>query len=89
MDLYKRVPMEFKDLKTVYKIALTLPVTTASVERAFSKLSLVKTKIRSTMSQDRLEALVLASVEKDILVALSIDELVSKFAALQDRRIEL
>ena len=57
-------------------ILLTLPVTTASVERGFSKLSLVKTKLRSTMGQDRLEALLLASVEKDILLQLGTAELV-------------
>ena len=40
---------------------------TASVERGFSKLSVVKSKLRSTVAQGRLEALILASVERDIL----------------------
>ena len=70
-------------------ILLTLPVTTASVERGFSKLSLVKTKLRSTMGQDRLEALLLASVEKDILLQLDTAELVACFASMNERRMFL
>ena len=41
-------------------------VTSAGVERAYSTLKLVKTVTRSTMHQDRLNALVLLHVHKDI-----------------------
>jgi hypothetical protein len=50
-----------------YKIAMTIPITTATVERGFSKLLFIKNKLRSTMQQERLEVLMLASVEKDML----------------------
>jgi len=72
-----------------YKILLTLPVTTASVDRGFSKLSLVKTKLRSTMGQERLEALLLSSVEKDVLLELNNAELVACFASKTERRMLL
>ena len=36
------------------RILLTLPVSVASDERTFSKLKLIKTRIRSSMTQDRL-----------------------------------
>jgi hAT family C-terminal dimerisation region len=68
---------------------MTIPVTTASVERGFSKLTYVKNKLRSTMLQDRLEALMLAAVEKDLILQLSNDDLVSKFAGATDRRLDL
>ena len=64
----------------MYKIALTLPVTTVIVECGLSKLSYVKNKLRTTMTQERLESLLLASAEEDVLVTLSVDDLVSKFA---------
>ena len=66
-------------------------MTTASVEGGFSKLSLEKTKLRSTMEygQERLEALLLASVEKDILLQLDNAELVAQFAGKNDRRMLL
>ena len=66
LEAYRLIPLTYTELRRLYQILLTLlPVTTASVERGFSKLSLVKTKLRSTMGQERLEALLLASVEKD------------------------
>jgi len=67
-EAFRLLPHTYTELRRLYMVLLTLPVTTASVERGFSKLSLVETKLRSTMGQDRLEALLLASVEKDILV---------------------
>ena len=84
-----KVPADFKALRMLYKIALSLCVTTASVERGFSKLALVKNKLRSTMSRDRLESLVIAAVEKDLLVSIPVDDLVAKFAIAADRRLQL
>lgn len=88
-ELFTLVPSDYKDLKNLYKIFLTLPVTTASVERGFSKLALVKSKLRTVMCQTRLESLIFAAVEKDILVNIDVDDLVAKFAAQGDRRLEL
>jgi len=38
---------------TALSIAVTLQVSSASPERTFSKLKLVKNRIRSTMSEDQ------------------------------------
>ena len=71
-----QVPEDFKALRLLYQIALSLNcVTTAIVEEAFFKLALVKYKLRSTTSRDRLESLVVAAVEKDLLVSISVDDL--------------
>ena len=43
---------------------LTVPVSVASAKRKFSKLKLIKSYLRSTMSQQRLNGLVLLSIEK-------------------------
>ncbi|KAF3448961.1 hypothetical protein FNV43_RR09682 [Rhamnella rubrinervis] len=48
-------------------ILLTIPVTVASAERSFLKLKLIKSYLRSTMSQKRLNGLAMMSIEKDIL----------------------
>ena len=63
-----KVPREHEVLRAAYQILLTLPVTNASVEKSFSKLSHIKSKLRTTMSQERLEALMLCAVEKDLLI---------------------
>jgi len=88
-DCYLLVPREHTALRQAYQILLTLPVTSAGVERSFSKLALIKSKLRTTMSQQRLQALMFASIEKDILTSLSCDDLVSMFARVADRRIDL
>jgi hypothetical protein len=45
----------FPNLFVVYKYLCTIPTTSASSERSFSKVKLVKTRLRSTMMQNRLE----------------------------------
>ena len=42
LAIYKLVPQMYTQLKLLYNVLLTLPVTTATVERGFSKLSIVK-----------------------------------------------
>ncbi|KAF0748537.1 zinc finger MYM-type protein 1-like, partial [Aphis craccivora] len=56
----------FPNLYTALKISLTLPTSSASPERIFSKLKLVKNKLRSTMSAERLDGLMLIACETDI-----------------------
>lgn len=58
----------FPTLETALRIALTLPVSSASAERSFSKLKLVKVKTRCTTGQERLQSLVIIACEKDIEV---------------------
>jgi len=55
----------FPSLYTLLQIAVTLPVSSCSVERSFSKLKLVKTKLRSTMTEDRLENVMIITCEQD------------------------
>ncbi|KAL4119799.1 hypothetical protein QTP88_012566 [Uroleucon formosanum] len=58
----------FPTLNNSLLIALTLPVTSASTERSFSKLKLVNTRLQKTMSQERLEDFIMISCERDIEV---------------------
>jgi len=53
-DVVAAVPDHYSDLKMLYNIFLAMPITASSLERGFSKLPLVKSKLRTTMKQDRL-----------------------------------
>lgn len=74
------------DLGTACILFCTLPVTVASVERSFSKLKLIKTYLRSTIAQERLDSLALISIENDAASELRLDELVDKFAETKARK---
>jgi hypothetical protein len=65
---------------------LTIPVTVASAERSFSKLKLIKSYLRSTMSQERLNGLPILSIEKKMLENLEYKNLISNFASQKARR---
>ncbi|XP_050919630.1 uncharacterized protein LOC127137189 [Lathyrus oleraceus] len=71
----------FPNTVIAYRILLTIPVTVASAERSFSKLKLLKTYLRSTMSQERLNGLALIAVENDIFETIKYEDLVNEFAS--------
>ncbi|XP_034572014.1 uncharacterized protein [Setaria viridis] len=52
------------------KLALLLPVATASVERAFSAMNIIKTDLRNRMNDEWLNSLILCYIEKEIFEAL-------------------
>ena len=68
------------DIVTVFKIFLTIPVTVASAERSFSKLKLIKSYLRSTMSQERVSALSILSIENERARSLNLKDIVKQFA---------
>ena len=69
-----------------YRILLTIPVTVASAERSFSKLKILKSYLRSAMSQERLNALALISIEHEFLEKLDYERLIDDFASKSARR---
>nr|XP_047127691.1 zinc finger MYM-type protein 1-like [Hydra vulgaris] len=71
------------------RILLTIPVTVASRERSFSKMKLIKTYLRSTMSQDRLSSLGTLSIEKNIAENLDFSTLIKDFGDKKARKINL
>jgi len=54
MSVLDNLANVFPNLLYVLKLSVTLPVTSCSVERSFSKLKLIKTKLRTSMIQVRL-----------------------------------
>lgn len=75
------------NVSTALRILLTVPVTVASGERSFSKLKLIKTYLRSTMTQDRLNGLAMISIENDVAASLNYSNLLSAFASAKARKV--
>ncbi|KAI3729948.1 hypothetical protein L6452_18621 [Arctium lappa] len=76
----------YPNVSVAYRIMLTVPVTVASAERSFSKLKLLKTYLRSSMSQERLNGLAILCIEKDILDSIDLDTIIDDFASKNARR---
>ncbi|XP_049792308.1 uncharacterized protein LOC126199434 [Schistocerca nitens] len=70
------------------RILLTLPVTVASGERGFSKLKLIKTYLRSTMSQTRLNDLAAISIEHELAEDLNYTDRVKEFAQAKAMKVQ-
>ena len=62
------------------RILLTCPVTVASAERSFSKLKLIKTINRTSMTDSRLSSLAMLSIENDCAQFLDYDNVITAFA---------
>ena len=68
---------------------LTLPLMSCSGERAFSKLKIIKSRLGSTMNQERLQSLMFMSIESDIMEGLHTEKLVQDFVDISTRRMNL
>ena len=81
-DCIKPVQEAFPILSNCIQVALTIGISTATVERSFSCLRRLKTYLRSTMTEERLDSLALLYIERDISAKLwnSMDDLVVQFA---------
>ena len=71
----------FTELCRAYSIAVAIPVMSCTAERSFSALKWVKTYLRSTMIQDRLEGLVQITVERKLLMSLQSEIIIDKYAS--------
>jgi len=79
----------YPNLEVALRIFLTIPVTTASCERSFSKLKIIKNYLRSTISQNRLTGMAILSIEKDIVKTISFDDVIDQFASIKSRKVPL
>ncbi|CAM5135677.1 unnamed protein product [Eretmochelys imbricata] len=59
-----------------------LPVTSCSCERAFSKLAHVKNKLRSRMSQQCLDSLVILYIEQELALSVNYNDVIEEFKSI-------
>ena len=65
----------FSEVNTLLRVYLTVPMTSATAERSFSSLRRLKTYLRSTMSQKRLNHILLLHTHKVFTDELNIVEI--------------
>ena len=68
---------------------LTLPVSTASTERAFSVMKILKTDLRSKMDDAFLGDIMVMYIERRFAKKIDIEKLIDEFDNMGDRRVKL
>jgi hypothetical protein len=65
---------------------LTLPISTATTERAFSAMKIVKTRLRNWMDDDFLANYLIVYIVKEIVERFTIDMIIDDFYYMKERR---
>lgn len=90
---FNSLAFSFPEVITACLLFLTLPVTTATAERSFSKLKLIKHCLRTSMGQERLSDLSILSIEKEELEKLKLssamDVIINTFAEKKARKVPI
>uniref|UniRef100_A0A8C6SSN1 HAT C-terminal dimerisation domain-containing protein n=1 Tax=Neogobius melanostomus TaxID=47308 RepID=A0A8C6SSN1_9GOBI len=73
----------FPTLHAVLKAALTIPVSSCSVERSFSALRRLHTWLRRTMGQERLNDLAVMTIEKQYLNEINPEKVIDSITSLK------
>jgi hypothetical protein len=79
----------FNLLERLLRLLITLPVSTASAERAFSSMKIIKTRLRNKMEDDYLANSLLVNIEGEILETYSYEDVIEDFRSEKGRRADL
>ncbi|KAK9062854.1 hypothetical protein SSX86_020044 [Deinandra increscens subsp. villosa] len=84
-----RKHISFPLVYRLLKLTLVLPVATATVERCFSAMKIVKTNLRNRIGEDFLNACVICTVEKEALESVTNEVVIDRFQKMKSRRGQL
>lgn len=77
----------FPLVESLIRLLLVNPASSATAERSFSSLRRLKTYLRSTCGQRRLNDLALCHIHKDVVDKVNIHEVMKEFILARDRRV--
>jgi hypothetical protein len=69
----------------IIELALLLPVATATVERAFSAMKIIKTELRNKLTDDWLNDLMVCYIEREIYKWLDLEQIKKAFQSQKNR----
>ncbi|XP_023748588.1 uncharacterized protein LOC111896836 [Lactuca sativa] len=84
----KRVA-NFHLIYRVVSLILTLPVSTATTERSFSAMNLIKTRLQNKMEDEFLNDSLVLHFERELAEKISLDTIVQDFKNAKDRHVPL
>ncbi|CAN1269428.1 hypothetical protein LINPERPRIM_LOCUS13580 [Linum perenne] len=85
----RRLEKQYMMICRLIRLILTLPVSTATTERAFSAMKFVKRDVRSNMADGFLADTLMMFIERDYARKLDRDSIIDEFSKLKNRRVQL
>ena len=86
--MLKYLPETMPQIFKLFKIYLSIPVSSATGERSFSCLPRLKSYLRTTTGQQRLSDLAVANIESEKLKGIDVDIIINEFASVKKRRLK-
>ncbi|XP_052190004.1 uncharacterized protein LOC127799826 [Diospyros lotus] len=71
------------------RLVLILPISTATIERAFSGMKLIKSSLRNKIENDFLANVMTIYIEREIALGIDTEVLINKFDLLKNRRLRI
>ena len=87
-SLAQEVRHLFSQAEALIRLMMVMPATSCECERGFSTLRRLKTWLRSTMGQERLNSKAIFHVHQDILDSLNLTEVCSNFIQASFNRMD-
>lgn len=79
----------YSNMSTLAKICRVVPIQTADVERTFSQLKLIKTRVRNRMNEKTLDCLLRIAIEGPPISEFPVTETVKLWATKKHRRLSI
>jgi hypothetical protein len=84
-DRHTSFPLVYR----LIELALILPVATATVERAFSAMNIIKTERRNKMNDDWTNHSMICYIERDLFASIKDEPILQRFQGIRNRKINL
>lgn len=84
-----KIESTFPNVATALRIFLSIAATNCSGERSFSTLKRIKSYLRSSLGQEKLNNLSILSIESDLLNNLDTCDVINQFAREKARKINI
>ncbi|XP_071727748.1 uncharacterized protein [Rutidosis leptorrhynchoides] len=81
-----RKHLSFPLVYRLLKLALVLPVATATVERCFSAMKIVKSNLRNRIGEEFLNSCVICAVEREVLANVKDEDVIQRFKDMRFRK---
>ncbi|CAH9053645.1 unnamed protein product [Cuscuta epithymum] len=84
-----KVHNSFHLIYRLIELTLVLPVATATVERAFSAMNIIKTDLRNKMGDDYLTDCLVCYIDSDVFRSIDNETIMQHFQNMKTRRLDL